>query len=188
MANVDRPNGFKPVKTLNGDGWEGTIRAIGVADSADIFIGDPINLESGLAAPGAAQDVSFLGVAVGFGKFATGGRIPVGPFNPADLEQRFYDDSESTHTEWVCYYVPAENTVFEAQTDTALTLVVGSLPSLTYTAGNTTTGRSACELTTSANGGDFEVIEVPNLPDNDPTAVWGRYWVMFREVAQAFHA
>jgi hypothetical protein len=187
MANVDRPNGFIPVKTISGAPVSSLIRAVGVADSADIFVGDPVNLESGLAAPGATNDDDFLGVAVGFGKFDKDGKIPLGPFNPDNLTKRFYDDSESTHTEWVCYYVPADDVIFEVQTATALTKLVGETMDLLYTAGSTTTGVSACEATTSTNG-DLTVIEVPNKPDNDSTLVWGRYHVMFTRANQAFHA
>lgn len=189
MANTDRPNGLRAVKTLSGAPVTSLIRAVGVADGADIYIGDPINLESGLAAPGASNDTAFLGVAVGFGKFDKGGRIPNGPFNPLNLNSDglWYDDSASTHTEWVCYYVPADDVIFEAQTATALTLVVGDTCDLSYTAGSATTGQSACELTTNTNA-DFTVVEVPLLVDNDPTAVWGRYYVMFTRAEQAFHA
>ena len=93
---------------------------------------------------------------------------------------------ESTHTEWCCFYVPADDVVFEAQTATALTLVVGDTCDLSYVAGSAVTGTSACELTTN-NNADFTVIEVPNLVDNDPTLVWGRYHVMFTRAEQAFH-
>lgn len=185
MPNIDRPNGFRPVKTLSGAPWTGTIRTIGVADGADIFVGDPINLESGLAAPGATDDAAFLGVAIGFGKFIDG--APVGPFDPANSNNTFYDDSASTHTEWCCFYVPADDVLFEAQTATALTKVVGETVDLLYTAGNTTTGISACEITTSSNA-DFTVVEIPSIIDNDPTLVWGRYIVMFTRAEQAFHA
>jgi hypothetical protein len=187
MANVDRPNGFIPVKTISGAPVTSMLRAIGVADSADIFVGDPINLESGLAAPGASNDTGFLGVAVAFGKFDKDGKVPLGPFNPDNLTKRFYDDSESTHTEWYCLYAPADDVIFEVQTATALSLVVGDTADLSYTAGSTTTGVSACEITTSSNA-DVAVVEVPNKPDNDPTLVWGRYWVMFVRAEQAFHA
>ena len=189
MANVDRPNGLRPVKTLSGAPWQGSIRAIGVADSADIYVGDPLNLESGLAAPGATNDAAFLGVAVGFGKFDASGKIPLGPYNPDNLNSsaKWYDDSASTHTEWCVYYVPADDVIFEAQTATALSLLVGGTCDLSYTAGSATTGISACELTTNSNA-DFTVVEIPNLVDNDNTLVWGRYWVMFTRAEQALHA
>jgi hypothetical protein len=187
MANVDRPNGLIPVGTLSGAPVSGLVRAVGVADAADIFVYDPINLESGLAAPGATNDTAFLGVAVGFGKFDKDGKTPLGPYNPSSLTTRFYDDSASTHTEWVCYYVPADDVIFEAQTATALTMVVGDTCDLSYTAGSQTTGISAAELTTSSNA-DFNVVKVPLIPDNDHTLVWGRYHVMFTRAEQAFHA
>lgn len=189
MANVDRPNGFKPVGTLSGAPWEGTVRAIGVADGADIYIGDPVNLASGLAAPGATNDAAFLGVAVGFGKFEKDGLTPTGPFNPANLNSDglYYDDSASTHTEWVCFYVPADDVIFEVQTATALTKVVGDTADLSYTAGNTATGVSAAEITTASNA-DVNIVGKVLRPDNEETLVNGRYLVMFTRAEQAFHA
>lgn len=186
MANVDRPNGFKPVKTFSGAPVTGMIRSIGVTDGADMFLGDALNLASGLAAVAASNDTGLLGVAVGFGKVDASG-VPLGPFNPDNPTIRFYDDSASTHTEWVVYYVPFDDVIFEAQTATALTKVVGDTVDLLATAGNTTTGISAQEITTSSNA-DFTVVEVPKMPDNDHTAVWGRYWVMATRAEQAFHA
>lgn len=186
MANVDRPNGFRPVKTLSGAPWTSLIRTIGVADSEDIFIGDLINLESGLADPSATDDAALLGVAVGFGK-VDGDGIPLGMYNPDDLGKRYYDDSASTHTEWVCYYVPVGDVIFEAQTATALTLAIGATCDLSDAAGDTTTGISRQEITTSSNA-DFTVVEIPKYPDNDNTLVWGRYWVMVTRAEQAFHA
>jgi hypothetical protein len=162
------------------------IRTIGVADGEDIFIGDIVNLESGLADPGATNDAAFLGVAVGFGKVAADG-TPLGMFNPNNLGKRFYDDSESTHTEWVVYYVPVTDCMFEVQTATALTLAIGDTCDLADAAGNETTGVSAQEITTSSNA-DFEVVEIPRRVDNDNTAVWGRYIVKVVTAEQAFHA
>ena len=189
MANVDRPNGFKPVGTLSGRPWEGTVRAIGVADGSDIYVGDALNLESGLAAVGATNDTDFLGVAVGFGKFEKDGKTPTGPFNPADLNSTgtWYDDSASTHTDWCVFYVPADDVIFEAQTATALTKVVGDNFDLSVTAGSSLTGQSAHELTTSSNN-DFICVGKVLRPDNDETLVWGRYLVMFVRAEQAFHA
>ena len=69
MANKDTPNGFRPVKTMSGAPLTSMIRTCGVADGADIFVGDAVNIESGLAAVGATCDEGFAGVAVGFGKF-----------------------------------------------------------------------------------------------------------------------
>lgn len=185
MANADRPNGFRPVKTLNGMPMWSMVRAIGVADGEDIFVGDALNLESGLADPMDTNDSALLGVAVGFGKKDTMSQEAIGGnFNPGDLSVRFYDDSANTHTDWIVYYVPFKDMMFEVQTDTALTKVPGDTVDLTSTAGSEVTGISAHEITTSSNA-DFVVVEVPKYPDNDATAAFGRYWVRAVQAEQS---
>jgi len=186
MANADRPDGFKPVGTISGVPWTGTVRAIGVADGSDIYIGDPITLSSGLAAPSASNDAAFLGVAVGFGKFEKDGATPTGPFNPDNLNSSgvWYDDSANTHTDWCVFYVPAQDTIFEVQTATALTKVVGDSADLSYLAGSSLTGQSACEITT-ASANDVKIVGKVLRPDNTETAVNGRYLVMFTRAEQA---
>lgn len=186
MANVDRPNGFTLVKTFSGAPLSSLIRTVGVADGEDIFVGDILNLESGLADPGATDDAAFLGVAVGFGKVDADG-VPLGPFNPDALTTLYYDDSASTHTEWVVYYIPVGDAIWEAQTATALTLAVGANCDLADAAGNAASGQSRQEITTSTNA-DFEVVEVPYIVGNDNTLVWGRYYVSVTRAEQAFHA
>lgn len=180
MANVDRPNGFRAVKTLNGSPLTGMIRQIGVADSADIFRGDALETASGRAQVFTAGD-ECLGVAVGFGKVnALSGKYNA--YDPTALDTpNYYDDSANTHTEWVCYYYPAENVVFEAQGDgSATTLDVGGRCDLTLTAGSTTTGISAHELNPDATtNNDVQVVEIPDIVGNDHTAANGRYWVIF---------
>lgn len=187
MANVDRPNGLRAVKTLSGAPVSGMIRTVGMGDGEDCFVGDLINLASGLALVADTNDAGILGIAVGFGKFDGNGNIPLGPYDPDNLGTRFYDDSASTHTEWVCYYIPADDVIFEAQTSTALTLVVGDTCDLLGTAGNTTTGISAHELNTNTNA-DFTVVELPQITGNDHDLIYGRYWVMVTRAEQAFHA
>ena len=188
MANVDRPNGFRLVKTFSGAPFASVIRSIGVTDGADMFIGDALNLASGLAAVGASNDAAFLGVAVGFGKKDTMSQLQAGPFNPANMNKTFYDDSENTHTDWVVYYVPADDGIFEVQTATALTKLIGETADLSVaTSGSQVTGISGHEITTASNA-DVTVVAIPQYPDNDQTAVWGRYWVMFTRAEQAFHA
>ena len=180
MANVDRPNGFRPVKTISGAPLTGIVRSVGVADAADIFIGDALQLASGLAQRLAVEGV-VLGVAVGFGKKDSMSQEAGGPFNPDDLMTRYYDDSANTHTDWVVYYVPAEDAIFEAQTDGAVTLVVGEAQDVTVGSGNTTTGISDMEISSTAttNDGDVMVVEIPSIVGNDPTLAAGRYHVKF---------
>ena len=180
MANVDRPSGFTPVKTISGAPVSGLIRAVGVADSADIFIGDALKLSSGLAIPVTASNDITIGVAVGIGKFGTDG-FPAGPYDPANLTQKFYDDSVSTHTDYCVYYVPTHDVLFEAQFDgTPTTPVIGQGYGLIYTAGNTTSGRSAQEIDgDGTTNKDVMIVEFLQTPGNDKAAAFGRVLVMF---------
>jgi hypothetical protein len=176
MANVDRPNGFRFVKSSTG-AVVPVIRTVGVADSADIWRGDAIALSSGLATEAASGD-TILGVAIGFGKIdPTTGSVST-MMDPDERTIQYYDDSNSTHTDYVVFYIPAEGNIFEVQTATALTIAVGATADLLPTNGSTTTGISAHEITTSSNA-DVEVVQIPDLPDNDNTLVNGRYWVQF---------
>jgi len=183
MANPDKPRGFTPIKHVSGAPWTGQVRYVGVTDGADMFIGDMLTLTSNLAAVSASNDTNFLGVAVGFAK-KTDLENLIGPaFNPTNLETLYYDDSASTHTDWVVAYVPADDMVFEVQSASDLDLAVGDTCDLLATAGSTTTGRSQQEVTTSANT-DFTVVEIPQYPDNDSTLANTRYWV--KTITSAF--
>jgi hypothetical protein len=183
MANVDRPNGFRFVKTLSGS-FQPVVRSVGVADAADIFVGDALQLASGLAQK-LAVGGECLGVAVGFGKKGTMNQEFSGPFNPDNLMGVYYDDSASTHTDWVVYYIPAEDAIFAAQTDAAATLVVGEAQDIIDAGGDVTTGLSQMEIDADAltTTGDVVVVEIPNRVDNDVTLANAEYWVKFVKTA-----
>lgn len=183
MANPDRPNGFTPVKTLSGAPLSAVIRAVGVADGEDIFIGDMVNLESGLADPMATNDAAILGAVVGVGK-KVNGKI-VSAFDPGKLVPTFYDDSASTHTDYVVFVAPATDCIYEVQSNADLDLVVGSPCDLVDGAGNELTGRSIQEVGTNTNS-DFVVVEIPQYEDNDSTLANTRYWVRVTRAEQAF--
>jgi len=185
MANPDRPSGFRPVKYTSGAPWSGQVRAIGVADGADIFVGDLLNLESGLAAVAATNDAAILGVAVGFGKRDDMTNSIGSAVDPVNLNKIYYDDSASTHTDYVVFYVPARDMIFEVQSNADLDLVVGSPCDLVATAGSTTTGRSQHEVGTNTNS-DFVVVEIPDYPDNDSTLANTRYLVQVTQTETAF--
>jgi hypothetical protein len=193
MANVNRPNGFRAVKTFSGVPLNSVVRTIGVTDGTDLFIGDALTLVSGLAAQAStgAGATPLLGVAVGFGKVDADG-IPLGPFNPDDLGKRFYDDSASTHTEWVVYYVPFEDVIFEAQFN-ATASVDGILPGVDVDiaatpVGSETTGNSGMVLDGATGGTDLIIVGSPHYPDNDPALAYGRVWVTAKAADKALHA
>ena len=184
MANKDAPNGFRPVKTMSGAPVSGIIRTYGVADGEDIFIGDMVNLESGLADPMATGDAAILGAVVGVGKVDADG-VPLGPYDPDNLNQRFYDDSASTHTEWVVYVAPANDCIYEVQTNADLDAVPGTAVDLVDGTGNSTTGRSIQEVGSSTNA-DFQVVEIPHYPDNDNSLANAVVWVIATPGERAF--
>lgn len=188
MANPDKPNGFKLVRTLSGAGLASVIRSIGVTDSVDIFRGDMVSVTSNLAAISTTADSTILGVAVSFGKVSSMVNEYGSGYNPDDLTKLYYDDSASTHTEWRCFYVPVIDAIFEVQSDTALGLAIGDpCDLLKTTAGVTATGISGQQVGANSNE-DFYVIDIPPYPDNDSSLANTRYHIAVTKNAQAFAA
>lgn len=175
MANPDRPRGFTPMHMLSGAAWAGNVRSIGVTDGADIFIGDALSLVSNLGKVMTTADATMLGVAVGFGKKDAASGNYASAYNPSNLETLYYDDSANTHTDWRVFYVPFDDMIFEVQSNADIDKNPGDIVDLIDTAGNTTTGRSAHEI--SAGTTDFRVVEIPQYSDNDSTIANTRYWV-----------
>jgi len=187
MANPDKPRGFTPIKHTSGSPWTGQTRTITPKNGVDIFIGDVLNLDTGTADVGATNDAAFLGVAVGFGKVADMSAEAGPAFNPTNLTTLFYDDSANTNTEWLVFFVPVRDMVFEVQTAVDLSAsVIGATVDLLATAGNTTTGRSNQEVTTNSNA-DFVIVERPSYADNDATLVNERLFVQVVQAETAFN-
>ena len=198
MANVDNPHGFLPVKSLQGAPWNGLARSIGVTDGADIFMFDSLITASGLAlSPTTATDDDvMLGVAVGFGKNSTatgtmGGSKDGMMFDPDDLATgtRYYDDSDSIHTEWNVFYAPAIGMLFQVQSDGGETaqLLNGTAYDTTATTGNTTTGISKHEIDgdgTAGTGEGVVVLGVVRSPDNDPALDNAEYFIRFNRTVE----
>jgi len=184
MANVDRPNGFRPVKSLVGAPWTGLVREYDAGDRSadttnnhgDLYIGDPVKLSSGAVLPANSGD-TILGVVVGVGKTTNSFGV-TRFFDPDNLGKRYlaYDESG------VVAVVPAEGVLFEAQTATDLDLVAGSQADFSTDAteahGDRTSGQSSAEIVTASNN-DLEVVEDNTAPDNDTTLANARHYVQF---------
>ena len=56
MANVDSPDGFRPVKSLSGAPLSGMVRAV-TAGADDLFIGDAIAITAGVAVQAAVEGI-----------------------------------------------------------------------------------------------------------------------------------
>lgn len=184
MANPDRPNGFRPAKSLTGTPINLMLRRYEAADRSadttnnhgDIYVGDPVALSSGKVVP-ANSGNTILGVCVGIGVDASD-HGDVGMFDPSNLEKRYLAYNESGYI-WVC---PAEGVLFEVQTAADLDLVPGSAADISTDAteahGSRTTGVSSCELVTSVNA-DVNVVQDVNNDENDTTLVNARHLVRF---------
>lgn len=185
MANPDKPNGFRPVGTISGAPVSSRLKVVGVADGEDIFIGDMVNLESGLADPMATDDAAILGAVVGIGKYDKLTGSAATGLNVADLNTRFYDDSASTHTDYFVLVATADDCIYEVQSNADLDLAIGGNCDLVDGVGNSTTGRSIQEVGTSTNA-DFTVYAIPDYPDNDSTLANTRYHVIVTNAERAF--
>lgn len=185
MANVSRPNGFRPAKSQLGAPWNGLIRFIEAADRSadttnnhgDIYIGDPVALSSGKVIPAnSAATVFGVVVAIGVDNVTHG---DTGYYDPNNLGKSYLAYNETG----VVGVVPVEGMLFEVESASDLDLVIGSLADTTLLAatahGSRTTGKSSVQLTTASDN-DVKVVEFVTTPDNDLTSAAARYLVKFQ--------
>jgi len=146
MANVDKPNGFKPVRSLTG----GTIRTneypIASATAAGIYSGDTVELlATGYIDAATASSTTILGVFAGCKYTDSSGNVVYNKYWPAGTVTLGSGDATA-----IVYDDPA--TVFEAQHDgTGAFANNGALLDLTATTGSTSTGNSLQEIDSDAS-------------------------------------
>lgn len=176
MANVNRPNGFLPVRHAKG----GVIRASGspytfaAAYAANVFAGDAVKLaNTGLVQVAAATDTNLLGVFAGVRWVDPDGSIKFSKYWPSGQtvkagttpELFIYDDPG------IVYAVQA----YTATTGYFATTMIGNNADLkANTAGNTTTGQSGMELDLDsiiATSAQFRILGPVQKPDNDASGV-----------------
>ena len=174
MANVDRPNGFRPVGTLSGAAWNGQYRKFYTDTNAflgDIVIQDAVAIASG---NGAYQGVTratsatatlAIGVVVGW------------EADPAALD-RLYHAGSAVYAVYVCV---DPNVIYECQDDGAAPAVldVGLNYDIVVGAGSTTTGVSNMELEGGTAGAvtaatPLKLIGIVDRPDNEPASAWSK--------------
>ena len=180
MANVDRPDGFRFIKSLSGNPMNSLVRDV-QPGSDDLYIGDPISITSGVAVQAAVEGI-VAGVIVGWGSTDDDGNVV--PLNQVHAEKKWFDDSAETNADWRVLYVPAENTIWEAQFDDSEDIVIGEgYDFLVAGAGTSASGQSKFEIDGDAktNDGDVVVVETPRGPKYDQaTGVANkRVWVSF---------
>lgn len=187
MANVDRPNGFRPMKTVSGAPVSGLIREYSVAarvdatnNHGDIYIGDPVKISTaGVVEVADANDTTIIGVCVSVGTTSGIDHGEAGYFDATNLEKSYLAHDEAG----VIGVVPAQDVIFEIQTASDLDLSPGEVADITNTAatahGSRLTGQSSCELTTATGAGEVVVIEDNTSPNNDTSLANARHLVKF---------
>lgn len=179
MANVSRPNGFKPVKHQNGSPFngQGNLYYFASADGTAAYIGDAVKV-SGTADPAygnapsvtlAAAGDAIVGVIVGF--LADPTNLNVAGTGRAASTNRYV---------WVA---DATDLVFEVETSNGtLTIVDVSLninhavgtPSATMARSGATVDAGTKATTATLT---FKVRGFAPRDDNDPTAAASKVWV-----------
>lgn len=171
MANIDRQNGFTPVRHLNGMPWNGKARMyyIPVGNAAAIFVGDAVASAGSADATGkyasiaiAATTANVRGVVIGFSDQ---------PFISLDTSN-LYRNYCPASKEMYALVVDDPDVIFEVQEDNDTNDMdadmVGLSADFIVGTGSTTTGKSAMELDSSstAAGGPCRILGVSNREDN----------------------
>lgn len=170
MANVSRPNGFRPVKYLSGAPWNGkfTIYAIPAAEGTATYVGDLVKLYSGdttdvvnypTVSQAAASDAC-VGVVVGF--------VP----DYANLNAAPYRLASTLRLAMVA---DDPNLLFEAQEDGAVDPIelqdLGQNINFVVAAGSTTTGQSGMQIDSDTHGTGatlpLKLMEAKRAADNE---------------------
>tara|TARA_R100001377_G_scaffold11552_2_gene5746 strand:- start:363 stop:902 length:540 start_codon:yes stop_codon:yes gene_type:complete len=171
MANVNDPDGFTPAYHMSG----GTIRpsefAIASGTNASIFSGDVVNLSSGLVIQGTATGAP-LGVFAGVEFTATTGEIVFSKSWTADTATL-----GSANAKAFVYVDP--NIVYEAQGSATPTQAsIGTINTITTTAGDSSTGRSKEAVTATTSSGIAFIVGFPDKPSNS-IGQFARMYVTF---------
>lgn len=169
MANVDRVNGLRPVRHLNGSPWNGAVRRcyVPATDSTAIFVGDLVKSAGSGDADGipsvaqAAAGDTVRGVVTGIEVLGT------------DLESLYRVAS----TERYVYVCEDPDVVYEIQEDSVGTTLaathIGNNGNVVVAAGDTTSGASGMELdssdvnSTGTGAAQLNILGLVQRPDNE---------------------
>jgi len=178
MANVDRPNGFRPVGHLSGGAFTGRVRKYYSVNDA-LFLGDLVEKEGTGTASGSggypgvdrfdnATDDIAVGVVVGW------------EIDPDNLGAKHHASSTSL----AVYINDDPMTIYEAQADDASLAVtaIGQNADVVLGAGSTTTGASGMEIDGSSGvttiATPLKLMGLVEREDNDVSSANARWLVM----------
>ena len=172
MGNIDRPRGFKPVRHLNGNPWNGmaTMYYVPSSDSTALFIGDAVKSGGSADASGkyptvtqAAAGNTIRGVVIGFSD------QPYVAVDTSDLNRKYRPAS----TEMYVLVVDDPDVIYEIQEDNDSNDInadmIGLATDIVVGSGDTANGMSGIELDSSDTGtaaGQCKLLRVTNRDDN----------------------
>lgn len=186
MANVSRPNGFRPVKHLNGSPFNGQVNTyeIVAGDGTATMVGDLVKADGGTATDvyptcvrhGTTGEVTSglaLGVIVGF------------VIDPTNLNTPQY---RAASTKRLALVADAPDLIFEVMdggTVPCTLTLIGMNTGFMATAGSTVTGNSGMTTGTTAptttNSLPLKILGVVNSPGNESAAANQRLLVMINQ-------
>ena len=172
MANSDTPFGFKPVKHLNGNPWNGktNVYYIPSTDATATFRGDAVKSAGAATADGmyptvaqAAATDTIRGVVIGFSD------TPYINVNQDNLLENYRAASVARYA----FVVDDPDVIFEIQEDSVgnsiTAAMVGLSTDIVVGSGSTATGLSAMELDssdTATAAGQCKILRAVNRPNN----------------------
>lgn len=173
MANVSRVNGFRPVQTMNGAPWSGTLNKyfIPTADGTAVFEGDAVKIA------GTASALGVRGVTKASVGDAIVGHVVGFSVNPLNLNTPQYRVANANIVDGGMYVYVCDdpNTIFAVQVSgTVANTDVGLNANFADAGGSTTTGQSGETLdgTTKAVTATltYKIMDFVQAVDNDVTS------------------
>lgn len=187
MANLNTPFGFRPVKHLNGNPYNGASMKcyVNSTDASAMYIGDPVVWTGTACANGCCPDMNIA--TAGSGYAWTGSIVGVEPSTASSLIYR------AAETERYLQVAVDPDLIFEAQMDASSSVaVVCNNSNLVSGTGSTITGLSGFQM--DADTGDVNsqllILGFVDREDNDIGSAYGKWLVLnsnhsFRAVVQA---
>jgi hypothetical protein len=176
MANVNNPNGFTPVKHMNGTAYNGEVNEYyKAADLEEAFyVGDCLKLAGDMdettklpTVALASDSDNIVGVVVGF---------------LTNYDHPTYVGYSPTLTGTTVLVCDDPQVIFEAQyTGTLTTGDIGANSKIVYAAGSTSTGRSASYVygtPATTNTLQLQILRIAPKEDNEVGA-YAKVWVRF---------
>ena len=177
MANIDRPNGFRPVGHLSGGGFTGRVRKY-YSVNDNLFLGDLVEKEATGTASGSGGYPGVDRMDSGTADILVG--CVVGwEINPDSLNAMHHAASTSL----AVYINDDPMTIYEGQCDGTLAVTdIGLNADVTIGSGSTTTGASNMEIAASGaattQATPLKIMGLVEREDNDVASANANWLVM----------